>query len=46
MWKHCKDTLFGVRLSAMIGSKIIAEQIIKIGMQQVNSISKEFMGRE
>ncbi len=43
-WSIWKDALFGVRLSAMIGSKIIVEQTIRIGLQQLNSISKEFMG--
>jgi hypothetical protein len=41
-----KNTLFGVRLSATIGPKIIVEQTISTGLQQVNSISKAFMGRE
>ncbi len=33
-WKLCKDTIFGIRLSAIIGSKIITEQFIMIGLNR------------
>ena len=46
MWKHLKGILFGAKLSAMIGMRNIVGLIIKIGMQLINSILKEFTDKE